>query len=604
MCFLRSVFNHLISRQSCPMRVVLFNCLLALTALMLFVGPSTETMAATSSNSRSPLGVVLNGINYWSSELPFINVFVSNAGWITQSSSAWDTQEEKYLNLDSNGWPISLKSQNEPSAQQFNSVGVLVLRSLPSTPNGYYPAGNYIVLYQGQGTLTYAGDATLVSRAPGQDTINVANPTGGGINIRITATDPNNTGNYIRNISVVQAGNMPAYRAGQIFNPRFLSAIANYRTLRFMGWLSTNDTTLSSWANRPLQSNAFWGTSNGVPLEVAVQLANTVSADAWLNVPIMADDNYVTQMATLVHGLLGTSQKVYVELSNEVWNYLFSQATYATTQGQSTFAPGQGSAFDYNLNWYGMRVAQTCDIWKSVWGNDAGRVVCVMASQGANTYTATQALSCPFWKSGAPCSGHGIGAVAIAPYFAFSVPAGWASQTSSGLTSLFASFASQNDPSIPAGGALAAASKDEAAYSAMLASYKLPLIAYESGQSLIAFPNGISSTGANTPLTNLYIAANRDPRMGAAYTTYYQQWKANGGTLMMVFADIAPYSQYGEWGTLESLMQTFNPLSSAPPKWQAAQNFISANPCWWSDCAGAVVPIVTPLAPSGVRTSN
>ncbi len=592
MRFLCFIFDQPISRYSSTVKAMLFNGLFALGALSLLMVATTETMAATSANSRSPLGVNLNSINYWSSELPFINVFVSNSGWITHSGSTWDTNEEKYLNLDSNGWPISLKSQNEPSGQQFNSVGVLVLRNLPSTPNGYYPGGKYIVLYQGEGTITYGGDASLVSHTAGQDTINVASPSGSGIDIRITATDPKNTGNYIRNISVVQAGNLSAYSAGQIFNPRFLNAISNFRALRFMDWLSTNNSTLSSWSDRPLESNAFWGTSNGVPIEVAVQLANAISADAWLNIPVMADDNYVTQMATLVHGLLGSSQKVYVELSNEVWNGMFSQAAYATKQGQSIFGSGLGSSFDYNRNWYGMRVAQSCDMWKSAWGSDAARVVCVLGAQGANTYTATESLSCPFWKSGAPCSGHGIGAVAIAPYFAFSIPAAWASQASSGLSQLFTSFTSRNDSSIPSGGALAAASKDEAAYSAMLEPYKLPLIAYESGQSLIG--------GGNSALTHLYIEANRDSRMGSAYATYYKQWKANGGTLMMVFSDVAAYTQYGEWGTLESVMQTFNPVSSAPPKWQAVQNFISAESCWWSECTGAVVPQVTPMAPAGV----
>ena len=56
-----------------------------------------------------------------------------------------------------------------------------------------------------------------------------------------------------------------------------------------------------------------------------MQLANAVSADAWMNVPVMADDNYITRMATLVHSQLGESQKIYVELSNEVWNSSFSQ---------------------------------------------------------------------------------------------------------------------------------------------------------------------------------------------------------------------------------------------------------------------------------------
>jgi hypothetical protein len=85
--------------------------------------------------------------------------------------------------------------------------------------------------------------------------------------------------------------------------------------------------------------------------------------------------------------------------------------------------------------------------------------------------------------------------------------------------------------------------------------------------------------------------------MGTAYTTYYQQWKANGGQLLNVFAGITPYSQYGEWGALESVMQTTNPLSSAPPKWQAIQNFISGG-CWWTGCTGTLAK--TPEAPTNL----
>lgn len=538
------------------------------------------------------MGINLTGLSYFSSEQPLLNVFASNSNWFTHSNSTWDTGEAKYLNLDSNGWPITLNSVNEPSSQQFNSVGVLLQREFPSTPNGYYPGGKYIVLYEGQGTITYGGDAVMVSRAAGQDTINVANPTAGGIDLRITVTDPNHTGNYIRNIQVVQAANLAALKAGQIFNPRFLSLIQNFHVLRFMDWLSTNNSTLSSWANRPLESHAFWGTSKGVPLEVAVQLANADSADAWLNVPVMADANYVTQMATVVHSMLGTSQKVYVEFSNEVWNGIFAQSAYATAQGQGTFPAGKGSPFDYNRNWYGMRVAQICDTWKGVWGADAGRVVCVLAAQAGNTYTATESLACPFWTDGAPCAHHGIGAVAIAPYFGGNVPAMWTSQGEGGLTALFASLKGQNDASIPARGWLNEASSMVPPYISALAPYKLPLIAYEGGQTFIGMDNAT--------LTNLYAAANRDARMGTAYTDFFQQWKADGGQLFMAFADVAGSSKFGEWGALESVMQSTSPLSSAPPKWQAIQGFISTNPCWWSSCAGMIGSTVVPMAPSGL----
>jgi len=75
--------------------------------------------------------------------------------------------------------------------------------------------------------------------------------------------------------------------------------------------------------------------------------------------------------------------------------------------------------------------------------------------------------------------------------------------------------------------------------------------------------------------------------MAAAYTAYLGEWKANGGGLFMHFVDTYPPSQYGEWGALESTMQTVSPLSNAPSKWQALQNFILNQPCWWVGCAAA-----------------
>ena len=83
-------------------------------------------------------------------------------------------------------------------------------------------------------------------------------------------------------------------------------------------------------------------------------------------------------------------------------------------------------------------------------------------------------------------------------------------------------------------------------------------------------------------------AANRDPRMSSAYITYLSDWKSSGGTLFMHYADSFPMSQFGMWGLLESTMQTIAPLSAAPAKWQAVQNFITNNPCWWNGCSGGL----------------
>jgi len=579
---MRSPFVQLIARvlHCSGWRSLVIPAGVALIAL-----PGSQGLAATNQNARSAIGINLQGLSYYSSELPLINIFPSGSGWITHADTTWDTGEEKYLNLDSDGWPKTLIAIGGSGTQAFTTVGTLLMR-LNSTANGYYPAGRYVVLYDGQGTLSYGFDANLVSHSPGRDVIDVPTPSGAGIDLRITETDPGHTGNYVRNIRVIKAENELAQSQGRLFNATFLGLLSNFRALRFMDWLGTNASPLSSWANRPLPSNAFWTTASGVPLELAVDLANAISADAWLNVPHMADDDYIGQMAALVHARLGRSQKVYIEFSNEVWNPGFSQFQYAVNQAVALWGAQKGG-YDGNRSWYGMRVAQMCDIWKSAWAADSGRVVCVLAAQAASIYSATAALKCPFWSTGTPCSRHGISAIAIAPYFGHQgVPPAWTSLPDGGLSLLFQSLYEQNDPRIPGRGHLSQACSWEAAYAVVASAYKLSLIAYEGGQEF--------ANGATPELNDLYVAANRDPRMMAAYSHYLRQWKGNGGELFMHYNDIGAPGKYGSWGALESAMQSVSPQTSAPPKWQAIQDFIATNPCWWEGCDGKVAPASLP----------
>jgi hypothetical protein len=568
---------------------------------------STPTASAsTAANEKSPLGINLNGVTYYTAEQPFLNIFKttgvtqSNPAWVTGGTNVYDTKEEAYLQLDANGYPTTLAaSSSDPNKPQlFNHVSVNLLAGLSGSNGGSgppYRAGQYVVLYDGQGTIAYTVDAKLVSHSAGRDVIQVAQPNGG-IGINIVATDPNHTGNYIRNIRVVYASEEALLNSGAVFRPAFVSSLANFRVLRFMDWLNTNNSTLTSWSQRPQLTDAGWGGSNGVPLEVAIDLANAVGADPWLNVPAEADDNYITQMATLVHNMLGPDQKVYVEFSNEVWNGQFQQNQYATAKGQALAAavPAAlltGGTFQYNRDWYGMRTAQVCDIWKSVWGTDYSRVHCVLAAQAPNPWTAVEALNCPLWTGAgnAPCYKHNITDVAIAPYFGFQAPVSWSQlDLSAQLNDLFTEL---NQGGLVAGdypgGPLKEVSDWEAAYTKALAPFGLPLISYEGGQTFVAAPTYPNGSWAQ----KLYVAANADPRMAAAYARALSDWRANGGTLYMQFVDVSAPSQWGEWGALGSFLDTISPLSSAPPKWQALQNFISSNPCWWANCDGTVAAV-------------
>ncbi|MDP9018664.1 MAG: cellulose-binding protein, partial [Candidatus Eremiobacteraeota bacterium] len=488
---------------------------------------TSNTPAATAANAKSALGINLSAMSYYSSEQPFLNIFKTSgvnrstpAGWYTHSSMNFNTGEAPYLQLDANGYPTTLKasSADPHSPQLFTSVGVLLERNLPRSNNGTglpYRAGQYVVLYDGQGTLDYQADAKLVSSSPGRDIINVQTPSNQGIDLRITTTDPNHNGNYIRNIRVVKAEEESLLIGGSIFEPQFLSLLSNFHVVRAMQWLGIDDAggRLTNWADRPLPSDAGWGSPIGVPIESVLQLCNTVGADCWVNVPHQANDDYITRMAVLAHTILGSGQKLYIEFSNEVWNGIFAQSNYASARGQALWPNAGASPFAYNRSWYGMRTAQMCDIWKSVWGGDATRLVCVLGAQSSNSGTALQALECPLWvgNGNSPCSNHNINAVAVAPYFGnFAPKKSFLAAGDGGHAQLFQEIS--ND--------LAQVARGEAQDKLALARYNLPLIAYEGGQTLVT---------NDPPLLGLYIAANRDARMGNAYTRALTDWKASGG---------------------------------------------------------------------------
>jgi hypothetical protein len=121
------------------------------------------------------------------------------------------------------------------------------------------------------------------------------------------------------------------------------------------------------------------------------------------------------------------------------------------------------------------------------------------------------------------------------------------------------------------GGMLKQALDWVAANASAAKSYGLPLIAYEGGQSLVN-PN-------DAALTTLYLAANRDARMGTAYATYLQGWKQAGGQTFVHYNDVNTYDKWGTWGMLETTMNL------ASPKYNALTSFISSNSCWWSSCS-------------------
>lgn len=374
-----------------------------------------------------------------------------------------------------------------------------------------------------------------------------------------------------------------------------------------------------SWANRALPSNAFYTLQDGVPVEVEVALCNAVGANCHLNIPLTASDSYIESWGALVldgtgaqsgYSGLNSGLKFYAELSNEVWNSAFGQYGVAGTLGFIQW-PSQtsGGAYGYNRNWYGMRVAQMASDLQTQLGSAFSSCIPVLGAQAAGTYSATSALATTYWSSG-PASSYPIKAIAIAPYWGGNASSGDAT-TMTGVTTplddFFATLTSQTGTSgngshtyssVPSGGWLGQAQGWISAYVAIMPSYPtMKLIAYEGGQSFNA-----TSSGTASGWPALVTSAERDARMGSAYTTYLNYWAATVGAtsanINNLYNDVGQISKYGAWGALEDVTQTFSPLNSAPAKFQAIQNFISATSCSGSACAAPSISI--PMAPTNL----
>jgi len=481
---------------------------------------------------RIPIGTNVSGLDDWSVEFTFVDVFKQSRPWFSGSATAWEDQRP--LDLDEHGWVRSLLPGQVARTVMF--------WDLSRTP-GWYPSGNYIVTYEGEGQIAYWPSARLIERAPGREVIDVDPARGtGGIGLFITATNPSN---YIRNIHVT----LPGRSADERFNPTFIDRLQNYRAVRFMNWMlgqTNNNIMQRNWSERPTPDDARW-TSRGVPVEIMVELANRLHADPWFTIPHLADDDYVRKFAQTVAAQLDPALKVYVEHSNEVWNGDYPQARYAQQRGLELRLSANPS--EAQIRYHALRSREVFGIFEEVFPPE--RLVRVLGSAVATPAVTQMALS--FRDTRAHTD-----AIAIAPYFG--VPANdLARVRSMTADELLRDVEASSVPAVM---------NQVRQHVAIGRQQQLPVIAYEGGQHLVTW--GAGALQGDPTLEALFDAVNRDPRFGALYSRYLQNWSDAGGGLFMHYTNCNVYGLFGRFGSLEYLDQ---PRAEAP-KYDALQRWM------------------------------
>ncbi|MCC6725201.1 MAG: PKD domain-containing protein [Saprospiraceae bacterium] len=321
------------------------------------------------------IGTNLSGFADWVPERPLRNLMKhvrSEPIAFNDDCFCWDNGNLALIEFDADGYPTQVP-------QMANGVPNKLRYVISSEGANLPPGETCVLLYDGTGELSVGGGVTVTSNAPGRIEFSV--DIVGNIFFMVNASQ---LGDHVRNIRLLRLADEFADLDAEPFYEGFLDKIKPFKALRFMDWGRTNGNPAVHWEDRSSLTHFTYAVPTGVPYEMMVKLANQLKKDVWLCVPHAADSNYVAQMAALFRDQLDPGLTIYLEYSNEVWNWIFAQAHYNADNAPSNLNYGRAMA---------IRAGQTFRIWHEVFGAEKSRVKRVLGLQAGYNYINEQILS-------------------------------------------------------------------------------------------------------------------------------------------------------------------------------------------------------------------
>ncbi|PCJ30685.1 MAG: hypothetical protein COA90_08530 [Gammaproteobacteria bacterium] len=461
------------------------------------------------------IGVNAAQLIYYSSEAPLKDLAKMSMPWSKESPS---------LEADSNGYITSLGDKP-------------VAYTIINDDNwGRTEADDkYVLLYEGEGTLGFHLNAPKVIKSePGRIEIKLQKGRAG---MFLSSINPNN---HLRNIRIVPLKDEFNY-AEEITRARYRKLWEGVGVMRFLGPQEINNSTEVEWKNR--QQRSTFGTKNGMSLEDIVQMSNEMNVSPWLLVPHLADDDYFRSMAVYVKNNLNSNLKVYLEYTNEAWNWQFTQAQYLGKKAKEI-------DISHHIA-YGQRAKQLFEIWGEII-NDDTRLVRVIGTQFYNPWASERIMDTPGLDKvvDALAVGYYVGGISPDEMMDLSPD------------EIFDQIKKE---------VVSKANKMLIEQKKIADKYGMKLIAYEAGQHLVAR----GKWRENEAFVEKLIGLNRHPRMYQLYMDMYKQWNDVGGGLIMWFQTTGQPSKWGSWGLLDNTSQ----LPQNSPKFRAFKDILRANDC-------------------------
>lgn len=479
---------------------------------------------AVAQTSSGPGGVGINLMgNYdWTRQHVFADAMRHSRGW-GSVLAPWDLAAP----VDADGWPTA-------------DAGVIVMT------NGVHIGGTYRLSFRGTARVAPVASALTVQNlvyAAGTDTTTadvVVQTSARQIVLSFTGTRGG-----VRNVRLIR----PGY-TNETFTRPFLELLRPFSYIRTMDWMSTSGHThpgygnnVSRWADRTLprhatQNHLVGGVRAGVAWEFAIELANTLDKDIWVNVPDLADDDYVRSMATLLRDRLEPERRFYLEFSNEVWNPAFESYYRNLSAAEAEVAAGGSNLnADGDTNhdhWAHRRTArrtrEIAEVFRSVFGSAAmgSRVRPLLCGHDYVTETVTQGLDF-LERTYGPARGL-LYAIGCGQYVTPSRE--MSRRTDLTVEQIVAEWTTN----------LGLARRWAQTYAGISQRYGLRFLAYEGGICCV----GSESVDAKA-------AANRDPRVQGLVSALVGNFFAEGGDSYCYFAAASPYDRTGMYGLTDDL---------------------------------------------------
>lgn len=479
----------------------------------------------TSNFASCNIGINSGDLLYYGGEMPLKNLAKMSMGWIRPWGSSL---KDVALDLDNNGYLKTVDSEGAQTIISDDAWG----RSADDK--------KYVLLYDGEGKLIFnLNKPKIIKEEPGRIELELAD---GRMGMMELSTNP---ANYLKNIRIIPLKDESNYRAS-ITRDEYRNLWKGAGVIRFMNSQRTNNSKEVRWEQR--QQAATFGAAKGQSLEDIVQMSNEMNSSPWLTVPHLANDDYFRNMAIYVRNNLDPDLKVYIEYTNEAWNWGFTQTSYL-----KKLAEDNGTTIYQE---YGQRSKRLFEIWGEVFGGN-DRLVRVIGTQHHNPWISEQIMKTQGLSNL-------VDALAVGYYVGHELGGAMAPDTLH--MSEDEIFSYLNTQSLPKSKELLIKQKEVAD------KYDLELIAYEAGQHLVAS----AEHRENATLVNKLISLNRNPKMYQLYINMYKDWNDVGGGMIVWFQSAGQPTKWGSWGLLEDSSER---QQQTAPKYKAFKQMLRNSGC-------------------------